>query len=299
MYRVVQLEMEELVSIIIPTYNREQLVERCINSILEQSYKHFEIVVIDNYSNDHTAGIINNINSNKIKFFQINNNGVIAKSRNYGIKKAKGKYIAFLDSDDWWDKEKLKKCINFLGEYDFVYHNMKQVQGIKEKNLRVRSISEPYFEDLIVNGNAIMTSSVVTKKEVLLDCNMFNESETHKGWEDYELWLKIAKNKYRFKRLNKFLGYYHIGDDNFDNPNQALKNISLIDEHVIKKLEKRYANIWWPNYAKGRLYSNLGDYNHSNYFLKNTLKKNRVPLIVMIKIFYTLMLNFLKLKKII
>lgn len=289
--------MKELVSVIIPTYNREKLLKRCIKSVLNQSYENFEIVVVDNYSDDDTANLIHDINSDRIKFFQINNEGVIAKSRNFGIKKAKGKYVAFLDSDDWWDKHKLKLCLNYMSDYDFVYHNMKQVQGDKEKNLRMRSINKPYFDDLIINGNAIMTSSVVTKKEVLINANLFNESEIYRGWEDYELWLKIAKNDYCFMRLNSFLGYYHVGDDNFDNPNQALKNISLIDRHVIKKLDKRYSNIWWLNYARGRIYSNMGKYKDSNFYLKNTMKKNNIPFIIYLKIYYTLVLNFLKSNK--
>jgi glycosyltransferase involved in cell wall biosynthesis len=289
--------MKELVSVIIPTYNREKLLKRCIKSVLNQSYENFEIVVVDNYSDDDTANLIHDINSDRIRFFQINNEGVIAKSRNFGIKKAKGKYVAFLDSDDWWDKHKLKLCLNYMSDYDFVYHNMKQVQGDKEKNLRMRSINKPYFDDLIINGNAIMTSSVVTKKEVLINANLFNESEIYRGWEDYELWLKIAKNDYCFMRLNSFLGYYHVGDDNFDNPNQALKNISLIDRHVIKKLDKRYSNIWWLNYARGRIYSNMGKYKDSNFYLKNTMKKNNIPFIIYLKIYYTLVLNFLKSNK--
>ncbi len=289
--------MKELVSVIIPTYNREKLLKRCIKSVLNQSYENFEIVVVDNYSDDDTANLIHDINSDRIKFFQINNEGVIAKSRNFGIKKAKGKYVAFLDSDDWWDKHKLKLCLNYMSDYDFVYHNMKQVKGDKKKNLRMRSINKPYFDDLIINGNAIMTSSVVTKKEVLINTNLFNESEIYRGWEDYELWLKIAKNDYCFKRLNSFLGYYHVGDDNFDNPNQALKNISLIDRHVIKKLDKRYSNIWWLNYARGRIYSNMGKYKDSNFYLKNTMKKSNIPFIIYLKICYTLVLNFLKSNK--
>lgn len=289
--------MKELVSVIIPTYNREKLLKRCIKSVLNQSYENYEIVVVDNYSDDNTANIIHDINSDKIKFFQINNEGVIAKSRNFGIKNAQGKYIAFLDSDDWWDKEKLKQCLSYMSDFDFVYHNMKQIKGNKEKNLRMRSINKPYFDDLIINGNAIMTSSVVTKKEVLIKSHLFNESEIYRGWEDYELWLKIAKNDYSFKRLNSFLGYYHIGDDNFDNPDQALENISLIDRYVIKKLDKRYSNIWWLNYARGRIYSNIGKYKDSNFYLKSTMKKNKIPFVIYLKIYYTLALNFLKSNK--
>ena len=291
--------MEIAVSIIIPTYNRKSLLKRSIESVLNQTYKKFEIIIIDNNSSDGTYEYIKELNEDKIKFFKINNNGVIAKSRNYGIKKASGKFIAFLDSDDWWHHTKLEKCIKYINDYDFIYHNMIEVAGNKKRKLRLRSLRKPPFNDLIKNGNSIMTSSVFTKKEALIDSQYFNESDFCKGWEDYELWLKIAKNNYSFKRLNSFLGFYHIGDDNFDNPLQALKNISLIEKYFIEKLEINFSNIWWTGYAKGRLHSSLGDYKISNTLLLNTFKRNKIPFVVFLKIIYTFSINFLKSNKII
>ena len=93
-----------LVSVVIPTFNRAYCIQRCINSVLNQSYKNLECIVIDNNSNDNSNLIFEQYKDNRLKIYKINNNGIIAKSRNLGISKSKGEVIAFLDSDDWWTK---------------------------------------------------------------------------------------------------------------------------------------------------------------------------------------------------
>ena len=75
-----------LFSIIIPTYNREKMLKNAIKSVLNQTYKNWEIIIVDNYSKDNTKKMVENFKSKKIKFYQINNNGIIAKSRNIGVK---------------------------------------------------------------------------------------------------------------------------------------------------------------------------------------------------------------------
>ena len=99
-----------LFSIIIPTYNRENKIKKAIDSVLVQKYKNWEILVIDNYSKDNTKKLVQSYKNKNIKFFKIKNYGVIAKSRNFGISKSKGNFIAFLDSDDVWMKKKLYEC---------------------------------------------------------------------------------------------------------------------------------------------------------------------------------------------
>ena len=82
----------------------EHELKRAVNSVLDQSFKNWELIVIDNFSKDNTKKMIQNFKNSKIKFFQIKNKGIIARSRNFGIKKSKGEYLAFLDSDDFWIK---------------------------------------------------------------------------------------------------------------------------------------------------------------------------------------------------
>ena len=105
-------------SVVIPTYNQAQFLKIGLNSVFKQTFKSYEIIVIDNYSNDNTSDIVKK-NKKKIIYKKINNNGVIAKSRNLGIKLSRGKWIAFLDSDDYWDKNKLKKIYQLINRHSF------------------------------------------------------------------------------------------------------------------------------------------------------------------------------------
>ena len=110
-------------SVIIPTYNQASLLEKAVKSVLNQSFKNFEIIIVDNYSDDETQKIVESFQSKKIIYKKIENHGVIARSRNLGIKISSGKWLAFLDSDDSWYKEKLQIVSDFLqgnNSYDVI-----------------------------------------------------------------------------------------------------------------------------------------------------------------------------------
>ena len=117
-----------MISIILPTYNSEKYIFECISSVLNQSYKEFEIIVIDNNSSDKTLNIIRSFKSEKIKIFNIKNYGNISISRNLGIEKSIGNWIAFIDSDDLWEKDKLEILSNKFNNYDFIFHDMKIIK---------------------------------------------------------------------------------------------------------------------------------------------------------------------------
>ena len=108
-------KLRPLVSIIIPTYPQATYIGKALQSIIDQTFKNWEAIIIDNHSTDDTQKILNQFVDPRIKCLKIKNNGIIAKSRNLGIKFAKGEWIAFLDSDDWWTKDKLEICINNAG----------------------------------------------------------------------------------------------------------------------------------------------------------------------------------------
>ena len=117
--------MSDLVSIIMPSYNTGKFIKETINSVLNQTYNNWELIIVDDCSTDDTEKIVNTIKDNRIKFLKNNTNSGAAISRNRAIKEAKGKWIAFLDSDDLWKKEKIEKQIRFMKEnhYDFSYTN--------------------------------------------------------------------------------------------------------------------------------------------------------------------------------
>merc|ERR1711991_640976 len=111
------------------------------------THKNWELIIVDNNSVDNTCKIINSYKCKKIKLFNIVNKGIIAKSRNFGIKNSNGKYIAFLDSDDYWFKEKLEISLKYIDDYDFIYHPMYEANFGKTKNFtkirKSRQLIEP------------------------------------------------------------------------------------------------------------------------------------------------------------
>ena len=135
-----------LVSVIIPNYNKEEFLSSCIQSVLNQTYKNFEIIIIDNFSSDKSFDVAKNFIDPRINLFQFQNNGIIAASRNFGIKKSNGKYLAFLDSDDLWMKDKLSKSVKVLEKgADFTYHDCIVFSGNfkKRRITKSRSLKKP------------------------------------------------------------------------------------------------------------------------------------------------------------
>ena len=126
--------MSELISVVLPTYNRAWDLKRAIDSVLDQTYPHFELIVVDDGSSDETIEMMNEIKDERILFIKHQVNKGAAASRNTGIRASKGSYIAFLDSDDMWSADKLEKQYELLSKskpsvggsvtyYDLMYPN--------------------------------------------------------------------------------------------------------------------------------------------------------------------------------
>ena len=107
---------QPLVSVIMPTYNQEEYISDSVDSVLGQTYHHYELIIINNHSEDGTEEIVRSYSDPRIQYYKFNNHGIIAASRNYGIRLSKGKYIAFLDSDDIWLPKKLEKQAQMMEE---------------------------------------------------------------------------------------------------------------------------------------------------------------------------------------
>jgi teichuronic acid biosynthesis glycosyltransferase TuaG len=192
--------MNEMVSVIIPTWNREKTLKNAISSILSQTYQNFEILICDDSSSDGSFDIVENLKKSDYRIKWVpspskSNSGLPAIPRNRGIKLAKGDWIAFLDSDDTWHPEKLERQIDYLERNNLricssnanIFKNNKKIDKLVvdfPRNLIL-------FEDLCLN-NFVICSSVVLKKKVLDKIGGFDEGKTFKAVEDYLLWLKIA-----------------------------------------------------------------------------------------------------------
>jgi glycosyltransferase involved in cell wall biosynthesis len=202
-----------LVSVIIPTYNQAHYLVRALQSVLDQTYINWEAIVIDNYSTDNTDEVMADFADPSVTYLKIHNNGVIAASRNEGIRAAKGEWVAFLDSDDWWTVDKLNFCVDCIQDkVDFVYHNLKIVRDppslFKIKHTKCRQVKKPVLKDLLLKGNTIATSSVVVRKGLLEQIGGMDESVEMIAAEDYNTWLRIAQLTDSFVFVPHSLGYY-------------------------------------------------------------------------------------------
>ena len=186
--------MNVIISVVIPVYNSSQTVIRSISSVLNQSVKPFEIILINDGSVDDSLKKISNTFKNEIESKLIilidKVNEGVSIARNLGIKQSKGNWIAFLDSDDEWDKRKLEKQIIYINTFPncmlfgtctnlLNFNSKKKFFVINYKKLLFRN----YFA----------TSTVIVNRETLISVGLFNESKHFS--EDYELWLNILYEK--------------------------------------------------------------------------------------------------------
>lgn len=222
-----------LVSIIIPTYNRAGKLLRAVDSVLRQSYKDIELIVIDDGSTDQTSFWVERYKDPRIKYYKIANSGV-ARARNYGVKKAKAEWVCFLDSDDLWRRHKLSEQLRFHDQHrdilisqtdDVWIRSSKRVNKKKKHQIREGRI----FEDSL-RLCLICCSSVMIKKKLFNDLGGFDEGLV--TCEDYDLWLRVlANNPVGFVKkelVTKFGGH----------EDQLSKKYPMMDKYRVYALEK-------------------------------------------------------------
>lgn len=204
-------------SVIIPTFNRADLLKVCLDALVKQTYKDFEVIVCDDGSTDNSSEIVDSFKDKlEITYFYEENWGGPARPRNNGIKFAKGEWVAFLDSDDYWASQKLEVVSRQLDNADVIYHRMivlneknKQISAINSKTIPV-----PCFENMLIDGNRIPLSSVVCKRSKVIEVGCFTEERKFISLEDFDLWLKLSRINCRFFFVPEFLGFYYFGGGN-------------------------------------------------------------------------------------
>jgi len=174
-----------LASIIVVTKNHSAYLTKCLNSILNQSYKNFEVIIIDHNSSDNTAEIIKKFKSDKIKYFLNTESKGIASVRNYGIKKSNGNYIFFTDSDCMPAKNWVEEGMQILLNND--------VAGVEGKTIAENQnfgVSQHFVENY--EGGQYQTCNIAYKRENLIECGMFNE-KYRIAYEDLDIAIRIKK----------------------------------------------------------------------------------------------------------
>jgi len=227
------------VSVIVPTYNREHLLKETIESILNQTFKDFELIIVDNYSSDNTEDVVKSYNNHRIRYFKNQNNGIIAINRNFGIEKSRGEYIGLCDDDDIWMPDKLEKQLSEFEKDEKIglvctngmNFNENGDFGLVHKN----SLNDDDFKfESIVIKNPIISSSILIKKSVINDVGMMDEEPEFFGAEDNCLWIKTAK-KYKVKYIDLPLIKYRTHSGVYRNVDI---NGLIIKENIYKKFLK-------------------------------------------------------------
>jgi len=227
--------MNNLVSIITPSYNSSLFINDCVRSIISQSYTNWELLIVDDCSLDNSKDIISDFSNIdvRIKPIFLENNVGAAEARNVAIRKAKGKYIAFLDSDDFWSSNKLEKQISFMQKNDiaFSYSTYQFIsKDGKELNNVILAPKIMTYHSYLKN-TIIGCLTVIIDREKTGDFEMPNIRSSH----DMALWLLIMKKGFPAYGLNENLAKYRVvPSSNTANKINAAKDVW----YVYRKVEK-------------------------------------------------------------
>ena len=280
-------------SIIIPTFNRSIDLKRALTSLKYQLYKYFEVLICDDGSTDNTPEVVADFSNDlNIKYIKIANSGRPSIPRNLGITQAKGKYIAFLDSDDWWHENKLQLAFEYLENgADLVYSDFYRVKSLTEKEIvSVRDLKTNITTDLLKNGNAICNSSVVVRKSILDKVGFFNEGQEYIAWEDFDLWLRISNITNRFVHINQPLVYYWFGGGNISTSERTIFTAQAIRRNYIRKSDIQ--PLWlFSSIGSGlflnKKYKRSIPYLKKAFILSSGLKRSKVKVKIILAKFFS------------
>lgn len=202
------MEKEPLVSIITPLYNSEKFIVETIKSVLAQTYTNWEMIIVNDCSKDRGAYIVEKYSKKdkRIKLFNNEKNMGVSFTRNRAIDLSQGKYIAFLDSDDLWYKEKLKKQIKMMEEKNIFLSYTAYTKMNENKSLRGKiEVPEKVNYKGLLKGNIMGCLTVVVRKDILKD-SKFKQTKQ----EDYILWLELLKKVEFAYGIQESLAFYRV-----------------------------------------------------------------------------------------
>lgn len=213
------------VSVVLPTYNRENVLGRAIESVLEQSYHDLELLVVDDGSTDNTATVVEDFDDSRVELLEHDKNKGAAAARNTGIREATGEFIAFQDSDDEWHSEKLQKQMDiftdappsvgvvYTGFWDFDNgtKTYRPGRGIESK--------EGDVHNSLLEQNFVTTQAAVVRSQCFAKVGGFDERLPR--FQDWELWIRVSR-EYTFKLIDEPLVMAYDRPDSITNDLEAL-----------------------------------------------------------------------------
>lgn len=215
---------QPLVSVITPVYNAEEFLKETIQSVQNQTVTNFEHIFVDDCSPDNSASIIKKAQKKdeRIRYIKLENNSGAAVARNTGLENAKGRFVAFIDSDDKWYKEKLEKQLLFMGKHQaaFTYTKFEMIHNDGSIKAKAASLPEKLNYKGLLKNTAIACSTVMIDRDIIGD---FKMPLVRKG-QDTATWLRILRTHDYAYLVDEVLNQYRIVEGSLSsNKLQALK----------------------------------------------------------------------------
>lgn len=268
--------MNPLISVVIPVRNREDLIVECLHSILNQSYPHFEVVIVDDSSTDKTINVIRQFDDNRIKLFTFSQKSGAQHARNFGVLQASGDWIAFQDSDDIWLLDKLEKQVQVLRQYQFsealVVHGNAFLHDNctgHEKRIFVPKTSGNDSFKLLLARPSPFFPCILTSKSALMEIGLLDENvPSYQEWDTairlsrkcFFVHLKDSLFKYvrhseetiSDSKFRDFLGYQYV-IKKFEKEIIEVCGVSIFRQHLLRQLNKFFQhkiyNDCWKEYS--------------------------------------------------
>ncbi len=275
---------EKLVSVIIPTYNRADLVLRAVESVCKQSYSNLEIIVVDDNSKDDTQAVIHEMakKDDRIIYLHNSNNMDGGGSRNVGIENANGDIVAFLDSDDVWYKNRISNQIELFQDSDVVatYCNYNMVEFETGKVIVNNSRAGKHQVNDIYFGNYLGTTScLMARKDILLQIGMFDARLN--SCQDWDLYIRLIQSGKIVWEKEILLSQYIHKKRLSTNKENILQGNSMLLKKMELYCDKASFSVWMTHKIMSRFYYRMGiiwvsctDYDEAKTCLLNSVKLN-------------------------
>lgn len=277
------------ISVVIPVYNRSWELRRALESLARQTERNFEVVVCDDGSTEDIRAVLAPFESQfEVHYQRIENSGSPARPRNVAISLASGEWIAFLDSDDWWDDGRMAIVGAVLGDdVDIIYHSLRVViaEGLtrtpESRGMVGEALRGEALRHMALFGNPVPNSAAVVRRSMLMQIGGICEDRAIVA-EDFDTWLCLVEAGARMRFLNQVLGSYWVGEDSISafSRRQIDGQIALFQRHAprfspdLRSLAEAY-----HNYAIGSMLLKIGaSHKHAREYL---LRARELPLLEM------------------
>jgi glycosyltransferase involved in cell wall biosynthesis len=282
-----------LVSVVIPAYNREKTIKRCLDSVVNQTYTNLEIIVVDDCSDDSTAEIVSSYNDSRIKLITLEKNSGAQAARNRGIKEAAAGWITFLDSDDEWILTKTETQIKILEEYQWepfiVVHSDAIILNEKtgeKKLLGIHKINGENAFASLLRAPGPLFQAMITSKKALESIGCLDENAP--SYQEWDTAIRLAE-KCRYVFMENPVFIYHVGSEEQISKN-FMRDIEGYD-YIINKFEKQIKihcgeNMWYIHlgwqYLRCR---NAEFHDKANYYLSRMPLRKRIFCLILLPCF--------------